>query len=171
VNEGEIANPRWSEDATFLFQTLLAQIEAPATKSSSGDNLQLLSKLVSSSGSKQGEQMLKKIDDLHKLQSSALHSLAYIWAGTRSWASAAAREAMVDKRLHNTDEVFLFELEEIKEMMTGEWNVSSRDEIRAATATRQAEDAAMRKEVAPDLLVGDNEAFVSRREMPGQRVG
>jgi phosphohistidine swiveling domain-containing protein len=115
---------------------------------------------------KQSEQSLQKLGDLYKLQSNALNSLAYIWAGTRRWALAAAREAMVDKRLHSPEEAFLFELEEIKQLMTGEWNVSSLDEIRALTATRQKEQEALQHTVAPALLVGDEEAQATVPGLP-----
>ena len=169
VHEGEITNPRWSQDVSLLFGTLLAIIEAPnaPVKASPKANVQALLDALPASARKHGEQSLHKLAELHKLQSNALHALAYIGGGTRSWALAAAGEAMVDKRLHSTDEVFLFELEEIKEMMTGEWNISSMDEIRETVAKRQTEHKAIQAEVAPDLLLGDEEAFVSHQGLPG----
>ena len=165
MHEGEIALPRWSEEPALLMAAILAHAQgsesaAPKAPASSGKADQLLAALPSSMR-KQGEQSLQKIAELHQLQSHALHALAYIWAGTRSWALAAAREAMVDKRLQSVDEVFLFELEEIKQLMTGEWNVSSREEIHALTATRRAEQATLREDTAPDLLVGNREAFIA----------
>ena len=98
VHEGEIALARWSEDAGLLMQALLATTEAPpasprtASKQAANANLQTLLAALPSSARKQGEQTIQKISELHKLQSSALHALAYIWAGTRSWALAAARK-------------------------------------------------------------------------------
>lgn len=167
AHEGEIANPRWSEDAGLLMQALLAMVEAPpVAKPSAGGNLQAFLAALPSSARKQGEQAIQKIGKLHRLQSNALHGLAYIWAGTRSWALAAAHEAMTDKRLHGTDEVFLFELEEIKRMMTGEWNISSRDEIHATTDKRRLEQSNLDK-VAPDLLLDDAEAFITSVGLPG----
>jgi hypothetical protein len=170
VHEGEMSNPRWSQDATLLMQSLLAQIETPSTKPAPpapNAALHTLLDHLPPSARKQGEQNIKRIGELHKLQSRALHALAYVLAGTRSWALAAAREAMVDKRLHSTDEAFLFELEEIKQMMTGEWNISSLDEIRAAVAKRQAEQAALQAESAPKILVDDTEGNVTHTGLPG----
>lgn len=169
VHEGEIANPRWSQDVSLLLGALLAILEIPAApaKASPKANVQALLDALPSAARKQGEQSLHKIGELHKLQSRALHALAYIGGGTRSWALAAAGEAMVDKRLHSADEVFLFELEEIKEMMTGEWNISSMDEIRETVAKRQVEHNAIQQEIAPDILLGDEEAFVNHRGLPG----
>jgi pyruvate,water dikinase len=166
VFEGEMARPRWSEDATLLMQSLLAEIESPRaapSKAATQANVQNLLDALPASARKQGEQSLHKIAELHKAQSHALHVLTYIWAGTRTWALAAAHEAMVDKRLHSADEVFLFELEEIKQLMTGEWNISSTDEIRATVAQRQREQIAMQQEIAPDLLAGDHELFASHQ--------
>jgi hypothetical protein len=167
AHEGEMANARWSEDAGLLMQALLATIEAPsAARPSANSGLPTLMAALPSSARKQGEQAMQKIGEMHKLQSNALNSLAYIWAGTRSWALAAAREAMVDKRLHSTDEVFLFDLEEIKQLMTGEWNVSSLDEIRAATDKRRLEHSSLDM-VAPDLLLDDDEAFATEQGLAG----
>lgn len=170
VHEGEIAHPRWAEDATLLMRALLAHIESPpqaAATATAPDGLSVLLEMLPASARKQSEQSLQKIAELHKLQSQALHALAYIWAGTRSWALAAAREAMVDQRLHSPEEAFFFELEEIKEMMTGEWNISSREEIRATLAERQRQHAAMQQAEAPAILVGDAEAAVTHHGLPG----
>jgi pyruvate,water dikinase len=169
LHEGEMAGPRWKEDATPIFAALLAQAEASAStpQNAPASNPAALLEKVPAAARKQTEQSIDKIIEGHKLQSSALHALAYIWAGTRTWALAAAREAMVDKRLEATGEVFHFELEEIKQMMTGEWNISSRDEIRALLAQRQAEQIAIQQEIAPDILVGDQEAFATQSGLAG----
>ena len=165
--EGEIARPRWTEDATLLLHALRTQTEAAPKFAAHQADTQPLLALVPASARKEAEQNLHKIADLHALQSRALHAMAYIWSGTRTWALAAAREAMVDTRLHHEEEVFLFELEEIKQMMTGEWNISSLDEIRAMTSTRRAEHATIEQSNAPDLLIGDDAAFVTHRCVAG----
>ena len=167
--EGEMARPRLAEDASLLLYTLLAQAESPVSpaKYSPNEPMQALLTLLPSSARKQGEQSLHKLGELYKLQSSALHALMYVWAGTRTWALAAAREAMVDKRLHGTHEAFLFELEEVKQLMTGEWNISSLDEIRAKVEARQIEFAGVRDGLAPDALLGDDELFANHNGVPG----
>ena len=51
--------------------------------------------------------------------------MVIVAAAARYWVSGAANEALADGRLQSPDEVFLLELEELKQMMTGEWsNVS-----------------------------------------------
>ncbi|MCC6455249.1 MAG: hypothetical protein IT328_09930 [Caldilineaceae bacterium] len=181
LNEGEMARPRWAEDASLLMRGILAHLEKdgegpgrPPARSAANDGMQALLEKLPSSARKQGQQIIQKIGDSHRLQSHALHSLAYVLAGTRAWALAAAREAMVDQRLQSEDEVFLFELEEIKQLMTGEWNISSLEQIRAEVARRQAEQAALQQETAPDLLVDDEEGYRTQPGLPavvGQAVG
>lgn len=170
-HEGEIANPRWTEEPGIVLRAILAQIESQpghphkdSPRNVNSGPLQKLLEALPPSSRKQGEQTIEKICALHELQSNALHSLAYVWSGTRTWALAAAREAMADNRLQGVDEVFFFELEEIKQMMTGEWNISSIDEIRATLARRRVEQTAAQQEVAPDILVGDTEGRISRQE-------
>ena len=62
---------------------------------------------------------------------------------------------MTDQRLRSQDEIFFFELEEIKQMMTGEWNVSDRDDIHTTADRRQADYAGWQQAAAPAILIGD----------------
>jgi hypothetical protein len=52
----------------------------------------------------------------------ARDALAYVLAAARHWARAAADEAVADGRIQRFDEIFMLEIEEIKQMMTGEWH-------------------------------------------------
>lgn len=167
LQEGEMANPRWVEDASLLRLAILSQIEQPITRQTAANQRQPLLDALPASARKQGEQNLKQIGELLQLQSQALHAFAYVLGGTRTWALSSAREAMVDKRLHAPTEAFLLELEEIKQLMTGEWNISSLDEIRALVAKRQEEHDALRNEVAPDALVGDEAVVSASPALPG----
>jgi len=170
MHEGEMAQPRWQEDPGMVMRGLLTHIEHPRkhpNKLPSSGNLQKLLDNLSPQARKQGPQLVQKLRDLHKLQSGALHALAYIWGGTRRWALAAAKEAMVDGRVLAADDIFYFELEEVKQMMTGEWNVSSRDEIHATAVARRAQHAAWQTENAPEILLGDQEGRVTHHGLPG----
>jgi hypothetical protein len=95
-----------------------------------------------------------------------LHALALVWAGTRRWALAAAKEAIADGRLESPDEVFFFELEEIKEMMTGEWNISAAADIRAIWAARRAEHQVEQTQCPAPLLIGEREAYPTGAGIP-----
>jgi rifampicin phosphotransferase len=170
LHEGELALPRWAEDPNIVMRGLLVCVEHPTRHPAPLPKAGALHKVVEALPTgqrRQGEQMMEKIRTLHRLQSRALHALAYIGAGTRLWALAAAREAMADGRLQAEQEVFCFELEEIKEMMTGEWNISSLDEIRATYTQRSAEVEAWRGLDAPEILVDDLEGRPVQEGLPG----
>lgn len=170
MGEGELANPRWYEDPSLVMRNLLACVEHRASRPAklpADDYTQKALDALQPSARKEGMQLLERLRAMHTLQSRSLHALAYILAGTRRWALAAAQEAMSDQRLLSPDQIFFFELEEIKQMMTGEWNVSAQDEIRATLAQRQTEHAAHQARYPSDLLIGDQEAQPVRAGLPG----
>ena len=168
--DGEIANPRWDEAPELLLRWLGQNAgqtpTQPAQWPVNEHRAKLLAQLPAAQR-KLGQQLLQKLCELHHLQSTALHVFAYILAGTRRWVLAAAREAMTDQRLLTVEDVFYFELEEIKQMMTGEWNVSARDEIRAKALERRAIFATWQQERAPDMLIGDQEGYHHHTGLPG----
>jgi hypothetical protein len=161
-DEGEIGTARWLEDPAPLFKQILAytvtvgkQVEPLSTAPSE----QPLLATVEPDHRKAAQALLQKMRQWLTLQSRALHAFAYILDGTRRWAFAAAREAMLDQRLRQVDEVFFFELEEMKRMMTGEWNVSDKSEIHATYLRRKAEYAQWQQASPAELLIGDTEAM------------
>ena len=102
LHECEIARPRWVEDPDIVFRSLNTCVAHPPkspAKLPAGNSLQKLMDGLDPQTRKQGQPLIEKIRHLHHLQSHALHALAYVWAGTRRWALAAAQEAMVDERL------------------------------------------------------------------------
>jgi pyruvate,water dikinase len=171
LGEGEMAHPRWQEDAAPIFQSLLAcvqgKVKLPVKTAAAGGVQPAHDQLFSATGDKKRtQQALDEMRRLQTIQSNALHALAYIWAGTRRWAQAAAKEAMVDRRLSAVEDVFFYELEEIKEMMTGEWNVSDLDTIRAACAERKTEYAAWQKLHPGEMLLNDIELHSTHSGLP-----
>jgi len=160
LGDGEIRTPRWQEDPGPLFVNLLATREQTTNLTPPNDPMvQPLLTAVDASRRKDVEQLVQRIHQLLPLQSQALHIFAYASAGTRLWAMAAAKEAMLDQRLRTVDEVFFFALEEMKEMMTGEWNISSKSEIHATCARRKAEFDDNLHVAAPAVLVGETAAI------------
>lgn len=148
---GEMDRPRWSEQPELLLEACAgattAQTALPALRSSDPRRQKEVDGLAAALASAQ------------RLQNKAGHALAYTLAATRRWALAAGHEAMADKRLLVASDAFLYELEELKEMMTGEWNVSDRDEIQAVAAQRRTQLATVRRQPLPgQLLIGDSEA-------------
>ena len=171
VDEGEIRQPRWLQQPASLFALILAAAEGrmqPVTVAFA-DPAALLDQ-VEAGRRKEAQQLLQKVYQLRPMQSQALHAFAYVLAGARRWALAAARDAQVDQRLLAADDAFFFELEELKEMMTGEWNISSRNEIQATNQERRQKFAEWQVATPAELLVGDNEACSKAGEIPAALV-
>ncbi|MEM7133065.1 MAG: hypothetical protein AAF702_42580 [Chloroflexota bacterium] len=173
AGESELKNPRWEEDPNLLLGCVLALANRESTSAVGGVNqtsIQEMMQIVDAKERKNIQVWLDRLPKLFRLQSQALDAFAYILAGSRRWIQAAAQEAMSDGRLQSRDEAFYFQLEELKEMMTGEWNVSNTDEIRARLAERQAEFAQSetnnREQSISSLLIGDQEVHPTRSGLP-----
>lgn len=167
IGEGEIAVPRWSEAPQALFAVLRAIVEAaPETSAPAEPDLSALLAAVDGKARKEAQQLVERMHMLIELQSGALHAFSYILAGTRHWALAAGREATVDRRLKAIDDVFFYEIEEVKEMMTGEWNISDLSGIHAVADERRALLAKWRQHKPVDLLWGDRKAVATATVLP-----
>ncbi len=181
VHEAEIENPRWATDEQLLFVSLRAHANERPEKPSplpTGQQMQRLLAAVAPGEQKHAQQLLDQTRQLMQLQSQALQAFAHLLAGTRRWAFAAAGEAMADERITAADDVFYFTLEEVKQMMTGEWNISAQQEIQQTCATRRAEFANWQSQAAtegmPWLMVGDRAADHSTMGIPaagGEAIG
>lgn len=158
TGEGEMNIPRWHEDATPLLGGIRAclqfEAKAPATVPS-GQHEQKLLEAVPSKQRKEAEQQVQRARQMLRLQSRALNAYAHILTGTRIWVQEAAREAMSDGRMHSVDDAFFYELEEIKQMMTGEWNISALDEIHATARERRIQHQANQQDRPTELMIGD----------------
>ena len=155
--------PRWSEDPSPLLAAVAAAVQtgAPHTAPAAPDESPFLA-LVDPKRRKEAQALLAQARDAAILQSRALDVHAYTLAGTRIWALAAGHEAMGDGRLLAVEDIFFYELEETKEMMTGEWNISDLAGIHATAGERKAEWQRQAQAAAGDLLIGDCEAFAPR---------
>lgn len=170
TGEGEMANPRWSESPDFLFKGILACVECnahqPARIPSTAAIQQLIESLAPATR-KEASQLLPQIRALSVLQSKAMNAFSYILAGTRLWAKAAGHEATEDGRLLESADAFYFELEELKRMMTGEWNISNMDEIQSTAGTRKTSYSEWQKAQPGDLLFNEAEAYPTHSGLPG----
>lgn len=158
AEDGEVGQARWQEEPARLFTELRAYLQGspswPNPTAAKFDPQRLLA-AVAPEQRKSVHQQLQQASEYLRLQSQALHAFAYILAGTRRWALAAAKEAQGDQRLLQSDDVFFFQLEEVKQMMTGEWNISARQSIHKTCAERKAVYSRWQATVAPPLLIGD----------------
>lgn len=172
VNEAEIRNLRWEADFELIFKILQAiatKHPKPPTAVPSNQYKQRLIEAANGDARTINE-LLEQARLCMQLQSDALHAFAYILTGTREWAQAAAGEALADERLTTRDDVFFFTLEEIKQMMTGEWNISDKEGIQQTCAERRASFASweqqMEEATAPELLIGDATAKAAHAGLP-----
>ncbi len=170
ADEGEIANPRWSENPTPIFHAVLACLLHNPKNSATLPVDQHVDKLmthIDRNRQQAAQAHLQQIRTLLRYQSRALNAVAYFLAGTRNWAHAAGREAANDGRLSSPDDVFYFELEEVKQMMTGEWNVSDIDGIRTTAEKRKEAFMEWQTELPGDLLLDEIEATSAYDGLPG----
>lgn len=168
--EGEIRQARWQENPALLLASLASHFQPSAPRPAKrpvAPQTQALLDALPPEQRKPVQEQLVQMRQLLVLQSQALHAFAYISAGTRHWALAAAKEAQTDQRLLAVDDVFFFQLEEVKQMMTGEWNISSRQAIQATCIQRKADYARWQQEEAPVLLIGDSAASPLQAGIPG----
>lgn len=149
-NEAELRNPRREEDPSSV-------PPAPTSHSIQGNEQPLLN-VIDANQRKAAQEWLNQARRLLVLRAKAQNAFAYVLAATRRWAQAAEREAMADKRIAETGDVFFYELEEVKQMMTGEWNVSNAKNIQSTAQKRKAEYAQWQQAEAVELLIGDTPA-------------
>ena len=164
ANLGEIAEPRWNDDLRPLLRALLTPPPAPAA-----NDAHAVSVLLAAVDARERKAAQESVDELRvlvPLQSRALDAFAWVLAGTRRWVWGAGREAMSDKRLTDLDVIFFYELEEIKQMMTGEWNISDRHRIVSTADKRKADYELWRVATAPDLMIGESAAETLDRLEP-----
>jgi len=176
AGEGEMANVRWNEDPAPLLHALLAMIERHPQRPTRLPSNGFMRRIQDAAGrqSKEASTLVESLRTALILQSKAMNAVAFVLAGTRNWALAAGEEAMSDGRLLAADDAFLFELEEMKQMMTGEWNVSAREDIQSTAARRRLDYAALPRTALPATLFDDTEGICDYMGLPGstgQAVG
>ncbi|MFZ2359728.1 MAG: hypothetical protein WA040_10335, partial [Anaerolineae bacterium] len=89
---------------------------------------------------RQFEPVFDQLQQIVDLMPASREALVTVMAVARHWALGAAQEAVHDGRLSAVEDVFLLELEELKQVMTGEW--SSPEQVLPLIEQRRAEQAA-----------------------------
>lgn len=152
----EIAQPRFGEDPAPLLRCLEA---GPFTAHKpEPDAIAALLASVDAGQRKAAQEAVDHLRVLIPLQSQLLDVLSLLFAGARKWAWGAAHEASLDQRIVTLGDVFFFELEELKEMMTGEWNISDRSGIQSTAQKRKLQVKEWEMTAMPDLLIGESAA-------------
>lgn len=165
--EGDACNPRWNEQPALVFDAIREAAANPSNTTTQGAGASdALLQAVGGRAQKEATFLVERIRTLIDMQSRAIHAFAYILAATRRWALAAGHEAMADHRITEIDNVFFYELEEMKQMMTGEWNVSDRSTIHETASERQEHYAQWRQTAPAQFLWGDRPMRATHSGLP-----
>ena len=137
----ETARPRWVDDPSALLAALpeLTRSAAPIDPAEASRRRVTAAADVSpqlkSGQRKQFDAAAAQVEQLTALLPQVHTAVVIVAAAARYWVSGAANEALADGRLLTADEVFLLELEELKQMMTGEW--SNVEQVRPLVEARR----------------------------------
>lgn len=145
----ETASPRWAEAPQTLLARLalrLAETAEPVLPSPQAARQRRaaagarVAQEIDARRQRQLEPVWSQLQEIVDLMPASREALVTVMAAARHWALAAAQEAVGDGRLAAVDDVFLLELEELKQIMTGEW--SSPEQVQPVVEQRRAEQAA-----------------------------
>lgn len=154
--EWELATPRLSEETSWL--QAFADAASPAgpaqwqPTSARQRRTQATEALLAQAGLLQRSswrQTIQGVQAALSAHAAAGDTLALVLAAVRRWALAAAAEGVRDGRLEQAGEIFLLELEEIKQMLTGEWN--RRQQFESLLTARRHEHSAIDADGHPPL--------------------
>jgi hypothetical protein len=145
----ETASPRWTEAPQALLTRLAVRLaETPETSLSSPQAARQrraaagarIAGEIDTRRRRQFEPVFGQLQQIVDLLPVSREALVTVMAVARHWALGAAQEAVNDGRLPAVEDVFLLELEELKQVMTGEW--SSPEQVLPLVERRRAEQAA-----------------------------
>jgi hypothetical protein len=145
----ETASPRWAEAPQTLFARLAARLaetpeaSLPSPQAARQQRAEAGARVAGQLDARQRRQFEPEFGQLQQivdLLPASREALVTVMAVARRWALGAAQEAVNDGRLAAIEDVFLLELEELKQLMTGEWN--SPEQVRPIVERRRAEQAA-----------------------------
>lgn len=157
----ETASPRWVEAPQTLLARLalrVAETAEPVLDSPQTARVRraaAAARLAAALGAhrRQFEPVWDQLQQIADLLPPSREALVTVVAAARHWALAAAQEAVGDGRLAAGEDVFLLELEELKQIMTGEWN--SPEQVRPLVERRRAEQLAWAAQEPPEVVEGN----------------
>lgn len=140
ASESELSSPRWREDPAKLNAQLALISVTPDSDPLARLTLveQKLLERLRFLRRRSVEALLQSRRRFGELLDQADDARAFWLAAARMWTLAAAQEALADQRLRETSDIFFLELEEVKQLMTGEWNVTHRQQLVELVAARRA---------------------------------
>lgn len=158
----ETASPRWAKAPQALLARLAVRLaETPETslpgpqaarqqRAAAGERVL---GAIDARRRRQFEPVFDQLQQIVDLLPPSREALVTVMAVARHWALGAAQEAVNDGRLAAAEDVFLLELEELKQLMTGEW--SSPEQVLPLVERRRAEQAAWAGQEPAEVVEGD----------------
>ncbi len=108
---------------------------------------------------------LRSLQALCRAADVAWDAVAAVMAAAQAWVEAAAREAAAFGLISDPADVYLLELEELKQVATGEWHGGRRETVLVEIERRRRQQAApLQDDVREAPISGDTGA--SRQYMP-----
>ena len=83
--------------------------------------------------------LLDSLAGAMRVADTAWDSLTLVMAAAQRWVGAAARETLAAGLIGRRADVLYLELEELKQVATGEWHAGDREEVQAAVSERMRE--------------------------------
>jgi hypothetical protein len=96
---------------------------------------------------RQLDELLARARQAMRAADVAWDGLVMLMAAAQRWAGAAAREALLAGLIARPDDVLFLELEELKQVATGEWHAGRSGEAQAEVARRMAAAPALRADL------------------------
>lgn len=137
----EAASPRWTEVPAALVDVALESEAVPdpqGARQQRARSAEAASRQLGILRRRQLDSAFQQVQQLAELAAKGHDALVNVMATARYWALGAGREAVADGRLATVADVFLLELEELKQMMTGEWHSAS--QVQAVVEERRSKD-------------------------------
>lgn len=161
----ETASPRWREAPEHLLAYLAQEANnpsnlAPLNPDKAREQRSAAARQIEAQlgwrRRREFKKLFNQMQQLTDLLVASRNHLVMVMAAARRWALAAAEEGLTDGRLSTVNDVFLLEVEELKQMMTGEW--SNPAQVQAIVEERRAQRAAWANEQPPEVIAENNAA-------------
>lgn len=155
----EVASPRWAEEPAALYSRLAARLTEPPDPALLSPQVahtrraaaaQALTARLDAKQQRQFTPVFEQLQQIVDLLPASRAALVTVIAAARQWSFGAAQEGVADGRLLAADDVFLLELEELKQLMTGELYDAA--QVQALVARRRAEQARWAGQEPPEIV-------------------
>lgn len=113
------ADRAWSGQAQLWTSPAPFEVAAFSSAAAPASSFQ---PVLRSDGENEGDSLWEAVASWVRLREATRAALAWVIAVTRVWTQAAAREGMADGRLRQPEDACFLEIEELKQLLTGEWS-------------------------------------------------